>query len=86
MENWYGTLINQNNRHRELLRVADQEQRAKQCQADSRPAFRVQRLANLAVLIGIVAVALRGAMPKRGNRQPSKPQPVPGATPRSVKA
>jgi hypothetical protein len=86
MENWYGTLINQNNRHRELLRVAEEEQRGRQCQADSPPAFRVQRLADLAVLVGIVAVALRGSLPKPRSSQKAETQTAPGATPRSVKA
>ncbi len=86
MENWYGTLINQNNRHRELLELADQERRANQRHAGSRPAFRVQRLADLAVLIGIVIMALRGSMPKARRNRGLEAQGAPGATPRSVNA
>jgi len=86
MENWYGTLINQNNRHHELQQAAARERLADQCQAGSRPAFRVQRLADLAVLIGIALMALRGAMPKGGSERIPKTQSAPGATPRSVNA
>lgn len=86
MENWYGTLINQNNRHRELLQAAEQERLANRLRADSPPGFRVQRLADVAVLIGIVLMALGGAMPKGRSGRGRTAQTAPGATPRGVNA
>jgi len=86
MENWYGTLINQNNRHRELLKAADDERLANECQAANRRAFHVQRLADLAVLIGIALMALGGATPKGRRSRPSKTQTAPGAARRTVNA
>jgi hypothetical protein len=86
VENWYGTVINQNSRHRELLEAAEKERLAKKCAAESESGFRVQRLADLAVLVGIALMALRGAMPKRQRKQSTQPQTPPTATPRSVNA
>jgi len=86
MENWYGTVINQNSRHRELLEAAEKERLGKECQAESEPGFRVQRLADLAVLIGLGLMALRGAWPKRQRRQPTQAKTPSSATPRSVNA
>jgi hypothetical protein len=86
MENWYGSFINQNNRHRELLEAAARERLANKCQAASRPSFRVQRLADLAVLIGIALMALGGVRHKGRSSQRRETQGTPGVAPRSVEA
>ena len=79
MENWYGTLINQSNRHRELLEQAARERVANVALACRRHAIRVlsnaiSGLMAFVVVAGVARIALRRDDGQRLSSENGSPQ------------